>query len=36
MRYIADLLHDIRAAVAHFRFIRRHLRAGGNPDQVSF
>lgn len=36
MQYLRDLLHDIGAAVAHFRFIRRHLRAGGNPDQVSF
>lgn len=36
MQYLADLLHDIRAALAHFRYIRQHLRQGGNPDQVSF
>lgn len=36
MRYLSDLMHDIRAAVAHFIYIRRHLRAGGNPDQASF
>ena len=36
MRYLTDLLHDIRTAWAHFVFIRKHLRAGGNPDQVSF
>ena len=36
MNYIANLLHDMRAAWAHFRYIRSHLRQGGNPDTVSF
>jgi hypothetical protein len=36
MSYLRDLLHDIRMAVQHFIYIRRHLRQGGNPDEASF
>ena len=34
MQYIRDLIHDLRAAWAEFRYIRRHLRRGGNPDEA--
>ena len=36
MQYAHDLLHDIRlvlsTAFAQWRYIRHHLRRGGNPD----
>lgn len=34
MRYLSELLHDLRIAWAHFRYIRQHLRRGGNPDEA--
>lgn len=33
MTYLRDLWHDIRLCIEHFRYIRRHLRHGGNPDE---
>ncbi len=40
MRYCMTLWHDLMMSVgtgiAQFRYIRRHLRQGGNPDQASF
>lgn len=36
MTYLKNLWHDLRQTVAHFVYIRKHLRAGGNPDQASF
>ena len=36
MQYIRNLIHDLRMAWNEFRYIRRHLRAGGNPDERSF
>jgi hypothetical protein len=36
MRYLRDLWHDIRLAFWHFRYIRKHLRQGGNPDVMPF
>ena len=36
MQYIRDLIHDIRMAFAEFRYIRTHLRQGGNPDERLF
>ena len=36
MKYIKDLIHDIAMAWEHFRYIRQHLRRGGNPDERSF
>lgn len=33
MTYIRNLLHDLLSAWEHFRYIRRHLRRGGNPDE---
>ncbi len=36
MTYIRNLLHDIRAAWLEFRYIRDHLRQGGNPDERNF
>jgi hypothetical protein len=36
MTYITHLIHDIRMAWEHFRWIRCHLRRGGNPDEVPF
>jgi hypothetical protein len=32
MNYIRELIHDIRKAWSDFRYIRNHLRRGGNPD----
>jgi hypothetical protein len=34
--YLRDLLHDLRATWMHWRYIREHLRRGGNPDEVPF
>ena len=36
MTYIRHLIHDIRMAWENFRYIRTHLRAGGNPDEAPF
>ena len=36
MQYIRNLIHDLRMAWNEFRYIRTHLRAGGNPDERSF
>ncbi len=36
MTYIRNLIHDLCAAWAEFRYIRKHLRRGGNPDELSF
>ena len=36
MNYIRELIHDIRMAWESFRYVRNHLRHGGNPDQASF
>ena len=30
--YLHDLIHDIRMAWEHFRYVRQHLRKGGCPD----
>jgi hypothetical protein len=32
--YVTELWHDICAALAHFRYLRTHLRRGGNPDEA--
>ena len=34
MQYLRDLLHDIRMAYRHFRWVRENLRGGGNPDEA--
>ena len=34
MTYIRNLIHDLCAAWEHFRYIRKHLRRGGNPDEA--
>lgn len=36
MQYLRDLLHDIRMTRNYWRYIRSHLRAGGNPDLEPF
>ena len=36
MSYLKDLIHDIRMAWASFRYTRKHLRRGGNPDEAAF
>lgn len=40
MQFIKELWHDIRASVhvgmTHWRYVRRHLRRGGNPDVEAF
>ena len=36
MSYFKNLWHDLKAAAAHFAYLRSHLRQGGNPDQASF
>ena len=36
MTYLRDLIHDIRLAWREFRYIRCHLRRGGNPDESPF
>lgn len=36
MNYLRDLFHDLRVAWDEFRYIRRHLRNGGNPDERAF
>jgi len=36
MKYLQNLIHDIYAAWLEFRYIRDHLRAGGNPDERPF
>lgn len=37
MRYMRELWHDLRCAVrvglAQWRYVRSHLRRGGNPDE---
>lgn len=32
--YIRQWAHDVRMAWQHYRYIRRHLRVGGNPDEA--
>ena len=34
MKYICDLMHDLRSAWSHYRYLRKHLRFGGNPDEA--
>lgn len=34
MSYLQQLWHDVLQAFAHFVYIRKHLRAGGNPDEA--
>ena len=34
MEYIRELLHDVRSAWGHYRWLRKHLRHGVNPDQA--
>ena len=34
MQYLIDLWHDMRDAWGHFRYVRNHLRQGGNPDEA--
>jgi hypothetical protein len=34
MTYLRDLWHDIRMAWSAFRYVRTHLRRGGNPDEA--
>ena len=34
MQYIRDLIHDMGSAWEHFRYMRQHLRQGGNPDEA--
>ena len=34
MQYLRDLWHDILLCYANFRYVRNHLRAGGNPDEA--
>ena len=34
MQYLTDLWHDLCAAWDHFRYVRKHLRNGGNPDEA--
>ena len=34
MKYIRDLMHDLRSAWSHYRYLRKHLRCGGNPDEA--
>lgn len=36
MTYLRDLWHDIKFVVGQFIYIRRHLRNGGNPDEMPF
>ena len=40
MTYVKNLWHDLKLSVGvginQWRYIRRHLRRGGNPDQASF
>jgi len=36
MQYIRELIHDMRYAWQSFRYVRQHLRRGGNPDESSF
>ena len=36
MTYIRELWHDILYAWQSFRYVRQHLRRGGNPDEASF
>jgi hypothetical protein len=36
MTYIRNLIHDLRIAWDQFRYIRRHLRRGGCPDDMPF
>jgi hypothetical protein len=35
-QYIRNLIHDMRYAWQSFRYVRQHLRRGGNPDESSF
>ena len=34
MQYLRDLWHDLLIAYEHFRWVRKHLRSGGNPDEA--
>ena len=34
MQYLKDLWHDMLYAWREFRFVRKHLRQGGNPDEA--
>jgi hypothetical protein len=40
MQYIRTFWHDLKLSVGtgytQWRYIRKHLRRGGNPDQASF
>ena len=32
MQNIREFIHDVRSAWNYYRWLRKHLRQGGNPD----